>query len=200
MLSSEEAKELIRTGRSAVLSALEGREITVPEEVKEKFGEKRGVFTTLLTYPERELRGCVGVPQPVYPLWKAVVHSSLSAAFRDPRFAPLKREELDKVIWELSLLTDLEEMSKEELPEGVRVGIDGLVVEKGGSKGLLLPQVAPRYGWSPEEFLEFTCLKAGLSKDCWKDKDVKVYRFQSEIFEEVEPWGEVRKVKTLRCG
>ncbi len=200
MLSSEEAKELIRIGRLAVLSALEGKEFYVPEELKEGFKEKRGVFTTLLTYPEKELRGCVGLPQPVYPLWKAIVHSSLSSAFRDPRFPPLDREELDKVVWELSLLTDLKEMSKEELPEGVRIGVDGLVVEKGGSKGLLLPQVATRYGWSPKEFLEFTCLKAGLSKDCWREKDVKVYRFQSEIFEEVEPWGEVKRVESLRCG
>lgn len=199
MLSLEEAKELIRVGRSAVLSIFERKEPRVPEELKEKFGERRGVFTTLLKTPGRKLRGCVGIPYPVYPLWEAVIRSSLDAAFKDPRFPPLGREELGEVIWELSLLTEFEELPKEKLPESVRVGVDGLMVERGSTRGLLLPQVAPRYGWDPIEFLEHTCLKAGLSKDCWREEDVKVYRFQSEIFEEVEPWGEVKRVESLRC-
>ncbi len=200
MLSLEEARELVRIGRLSVLRALEGKEPEVSEEIKDRFRAKRGVFTTLLTYPERELRGCVGVPYPVYPLWLAVIRSSLSAAFKDPRFPPIRADELSRVVWELSILTDFEELPKEDLPKGIRVGLDGLMVEERGVRGLLLPQVAPRYGWGSVEFLEHTCLKAGLPKDCWRDEDVKVFRFQSEIFEEEEPWGEVKRVEALRCG
>lgn len=199
MLSSEEAKELILIGRRSVLSVFEGVNLEVPKELKDKFSQKRGVFTTLLTFPDKALRGCVGVPYSVYPLWRAVISSSISASFRDPRFPPLKKEELDSVIWELSLLTEPEEVDKESLPGAIRVGLDGLIVEESSRRGLLLPQVAVRYGWSPEEFLSFTCLKAGLERDCWRRKDVKIYRFQSEIFEEVEPWGEVRQVEEMRC-
>lgn len=64
----------------------------------------------------------------------------------------------------------------------------------------MLPQVACRYGWSEVEFLEHTCLKAGLPKDCWKERDVRVYRFTGEVFEEEEPWGKVKRLEGIRCG
>ncbi len=196
MLSSREAEELIKLGRKAVLSVFEGRDLEVPEDIKEKFSQKMGVFTTILTYPHKELRGCVGIPYPIYPLWYGVIHSSLSASFKDPRFPPLQKEEFDSVIWELSILTNPEEVPKKFLPQAVEVGKDGLMVEREGIRGLLLPQVPVRYGWSAEEFLEHTCLKAGLSKDCWKDPKVKVYKFRSEVFEEESPWGKVHKAET----
>ncbi len=199
MLSSEEAKELITLGRLAVQSVLRGREPVVPSQLRERFSSKRGVFTTLLTFPDKELRGCIGVPYPLYPLWQAVLYSSINSAFKDPRFPPLRGEELDKTIWELSILTEPKEVPLEELPHAVRVGVDGLMVELGDAKGLLLPQVPLRYGWSAVEFLENTCLKAGLSKDCWKNPDAKIKRFQSEVFEEVEPWGEVKRVEAPHC-
>jgi len=199
MLSLEEAKDLIFVGRNAVLSVFRGKELTIPEGLKERFSQKRGVFTTLLTYPERRLRGCIGVPLPIHPLWYAVIHSSVSAAFKDPRFPPLREEELNNVLWELSILTPPQEVSKKNLPYEICVGRDGLIVELGTAKGLLLPQVAPRYGWNSVEFLEHTCLKAGLDRNCWKDPDAKIFRFESEVFEEVEPWGEVVRVETGSC-
>lgn len=200
MLSSREAKELIKLGRKAVLCAIRGRELIVPSGLKERFNQKRGAFTTLLTFPNKELRGCVGIPVPLYPLWLSVVRSSVSSALRDPRFPPLREEELSETVWELSLLTEPEELSKEDIPESIDPGIEGLIVEKGDIRGILLPQVASKYGWSAVEFLENTCLKAGLSKDCWKEKNVKVYKFRSYVFEEVEPWGEVKRIEFQRCG
>lgn len=199
MLNLEEAKELIALGRAAVVGVLKGAELEIPESIKERYARKRGVFTTLLTYPEKELRGCIGVPYPQYPLWYGVIYSSVSAAFKDPRFPPLTENEVDRVVWELSILTEPKEVPKGELPEGIQVCRDGIIVELGSAKGLLLPQVAPRYGWSPVEFLEHTCLKAGLDKNCWKDPKARVFKFESEIFEEVEPWGEVVKVETGSC-
>ena len=191
---SDQAKDLITVARRAVAEAFDGREFVPNKEIQEKYSQKQGVFVTILTYPQKELRGCIGVPYAVMPLWQAVVYSALSSAFRDPRFQPLKRSELDSVIFELSILSLPEEISKEKLSEVIEIGTHGLIVEKGNLKGLLLPQVAVKYRWSPEEFVQNTCLKAGLSKDCWKDRNVKIYRFSAEVFEEVEPWGEVLRI------
>ncbi len=200
MLSSEEAKELIILGRNAILSIFSGKEVHVSKKLKERFSFRRGVFTSILTYPEKELRGCIGIHYPVYPLWQAVVYSSVSAAFKDPRFPPLREREMDKVIWEISVLTEPREIDKSLLPSDIQIGQDGLIVERGSKRGLLLPQVPVRYDWSVEEFLSLTCLKAGLDKDCWKREDVKVYKFQSDIYEEAQPWGEVIRVDMLKCG
>ncbi len=195
MLSLEEVKKLVEIGRGSVLSVLKGEEFEVPEDVKERFFEKRGVFVTLLTFPKKELRGCVGIPYPLYPLWRGVVEASIGAAFRDPRFEPLRPEELSSVLWEISLLTEPVEIKKERISEEVKVGRDGLIVEKGKIRGLLLPQVPLKFGWDLEEFLRHTCMKAGLGPDCWREEGVKIYRFEAEVFEEVEPWGEVRRVR-----
>ena len=187
MISSEEAKELLRLGRKAVEASFRFRELEVPESLKERFSAKRGVFTTLFTYPEERLRGCMGVVEPKYPLWQGVVYTSLKAAFSDPRFPPLREEELGSVIWELSVLSELKPVRKELLPDAVRVGVHGLMVEKGVLKGLLLPKVAAEYSLTPEGFLVFTCRKAGLSDDCWKDKATQVYTFEAEVFREAKP-------------
>ncbi len=194
MLRSGEVRDLITLGRKAILSVLEGKDLEVDDSLKERFKEKKGVFVTLLTYEEKKLRGCVGIPYPVYPLWRAVIEASIGSAFRDPRFEPLKREELDRVILELSLLTQPEEILSDRVLEEIQVGRDGLIVEKGRLKGLLLPQVPVREGWDVEEFLRHTCLKAGMDPNCWREKDVRIYRFTTEVWEEVRPWGEVRRV------
>jgi len=192
----KEAKELIRLGREAVEKAFKGEKPEVPPEVREKYGQRMGVFTSIKRYPTNELRGCIGVPLPVYPLWYGVIYSSLQSAFQDPRFEPLRPEELDEVVWELSLLTPPEEVKeKERLPEVIKVGRDGLVVERGPYKGLLLPQVPVEQGWNAEQFLDYTCLKAGLPPGCWRDPETKVYRFSGEVFKELEPYGQVVRVE-----
>lgn len=191
----EDVKELIDLGRWAVYRAFKGEELSVPEYLKEKYSKPMGVFTTIKSYPEGKLRGCIGIPLPLYPLWYGVIYSSLQAAFNDPRFTPLQPEEFDKVTWELSLLTPPEEVKapKERLPELIEIGRDGLIVELGQRKGLLLPQVPIEQGWNAEEFLSYTCIKAGLPPDCWKWNETKVYRFSGEVFKEKEPFGEVVK-------
>ncbi len=194
MLSLESAKELITLGRRAIADALEGGDIQPEPLLKGKYGARRGVFTTLLTHPEEGLRGCVGFPLPHLPLWEAVVRSAVSAAFRDPRFPPLKAEELGRVVMELSVLSEPEELREDPLPS-IRVGVHGILLEIGDRKSLLLPQVATRYGWDAGEFLDQLCLKAGLCRGSWREKDVKIYRFRAEVFKEVEPWGEVEKVE-----
>jgi len=194
VLSLESAKDLIILGRTALADTLRGGEVQPRPPVKERYGFRRGVFTTLLVYPEGKLRGCVGFPLPDLPLWEAVIRSAVGAAFRDPRFPPLKAEELDRVVLELSLLSEPEELKEDPL-SSIRVGVHGILLEVAGKRSLLLPQVAVRYGWDAGEFLDQLCLKAGLLRKGWREKDVKIYRFRAEVFREVEPWGKIEKVE-----
>ncbi len=193
--SDEDGEFAVRTARRVVEGYLLERRI--PDlKFPKRFEEKSGVFTTISTYPERELRGCIGFPEPAFPLKKALVESALSAALQDPRFPPLGKDELDRVIFEVSLLTPPEEIKvdrRAELPKKIRVGKHGLIVERGFYKGLLLPQVPVEWGWDEEEFLSQTCWKAGLPMDCWLDDATRVYAFSAEIFEEEEPRGKIRR-------
>ncbi len=193
--TDEEGIAAVRIARKVVEDYLT-REKIPALEFPERFREKMGVFTTISTYPERELRGCIGFPEPVLPLKDALVESAISAAINDPRFPPMSPRELDRVVFEVSLLTPPKEIvakDRKKLPEIVKVGRDGLIVERGFYKGLLLPQVPVEWGWDSEEFLAQTCWKAGLPMDCWLDPRTRVYSFTAEIFEEEEPRGRIRR-------
>ncbi len=196
-LSLKEGEELVKTARKVVELALEGKEFQPSEEFKKKYSEKRGVFVTIKTFPEKELRGCIGYPYPIFPLWKALIDSAKAAAFEDPRFPPLRKDEINKVIFEVTVLTPPQEIKYKdpsELLEKIKIGKDGLIIQYGPYSGLLLPQVPVEEGWDVVEFLSYTCLKAGLPPDCWTWKGIKIYKFQGQIFEEVEPKGKVVEV------
>jgi uncharacterized protein len=159
------------------------------------FREKRGAFVTIHTYPEHGLRGCIGYPEPVFSLGKALVKAAQGAC-HDPRFPYLHSNELDRIVVEVSILTPPEEIKatdRKSLPSSVEVGKDGLIMEMGYCRGLLLPQVAAEWDWDSETFLAETCVKAGLTPDCWLDKNAKVYKFQAEVFTEDEPRGKVSR-------
>lgn len=155
------------------------------------FNEKRGLFVSI--HEQGELRGCIGYPYPVLPLGQAIVDSAINACSRDPRFPCLQPAELKMVELEVTVLTTPEtyQVPKKMLPESVRIGRDGLIVSKGRYTGLLLPQVAPEWGFDAIEFLGNTCLKAGLPADAWLDEDTAVLHFEAQIFSEVAPEGEV---------
>jgi len=186
----ETAAELVRLARESIASEFDGKQPVLP--CREELQEKRGVFVTLLTWPSRELRGCIGFPLPVLPLVQAVVEAARHAAFNDPRFMPLSKEELDKIVIELSVLTVPRE-TKNVMQELV-IGKHGIICEWNGFSGLLLPQVAVEHNMSKEEFISAVCEKAGLLRDAWKNHDVKFSLFEAEIFAEKEPNGEVVKV------
>jgi hypothetical protein len=159
------------------------------------------VFVTINSVKrgEKELRGCIGYPYPTDPLAKAVIESAINAATEDPRFYPLTLKDLDTVVLEVSVLTPpqkIEAKTPKEYPVKIRVGEDGLMVEKGMFKGLLLPQVPIEWNWDTEEFLCQCCVKAGLSPDSWLLSGTKLSKFQAIIFEEKTPKGEVKR-KTL---
>ena len=187
-LTKQDGEILLKLARKSIEEALEGREIIVPEEIKRKYSFPRGVFTTLKNRINKQLRGCIGIPYPIMPLWQAVVDSAISAAFKDPRFIPItSKEELDNTILELTVLTPPKEIKVEDrrlLPSMIKIGRDGLIVSAFGRTGLLLPQVAVEYNWDAETFLSQTCLKAGLPPDCWLWDETVIKTFQGQIFEE----------------
>jgi len=186
----------VKVARDAVENYLKNG--TIPEyDFNEKFKRNSGVFTTINSYPEKELRGCIGFPEPIMPLGEALVKSAIYAATEDPRFTPLSYKELNHVVFEVSLLTPPEEIkvkSPDEYIKNIRIGEDGLIVSYGPYSGLLLPQVATEYSMDEKTFLEHTCMKAGLEPDCWRWKNIKIFKFQAEIFAEEKPKGEIKRV------
>ncbi|MCW4009822.1 MAG: TIGR00296 family protein [Candidatus Bathyarchaeota archaeon] len=198
-LSDEEGKFLIQLARNTAKTFLEtGKTPQPPQDTPKKLFENCGVFVTINTVSGRGkgLRGCIGYPYPTNPLVQAVIDNAINAATQDPRFEPLSKEELDRVVFEVSVLTPPEAVQVEkplQYLEQVKVGEHGLIVEKGFCKGLLLPQVPVEWGWCSEEFLCQCCVKAGLPPDSWLTKGAKVYRFKAIVFEEETPSGEVKR-------
>ncbi len=197
MYSIEEGTLAVRIARKVIECFVEGK--PYPDfNFPESFQAESGVFVTINTHPEDQLRGCIGYPSPIFSLKRALVKAA-EGSTEDPRFPRLSSEELDRVTVEVSILTSPEqiEVSKAtEYPKRIDVGNDGLIVEKGPYRGLLLPQVAVEWKWNEEEFLSQTCMKAGLPPDAWFDKDTKIFKFNSRIFGEISPGGEVEE-KTL---
>ena len=197
MLSLEEGIQAVKLAREAVERYVKNNQEPL-QGFEREFEERQGAFVTLNTYPERELRGCIGVPLPVMPLREAIIESAESAT-RDPRFPPLKEAELDRILVEVTILTKpelIEVKQPQDYPLNIEIGRDGLIVEQGFYKGLLLPQVPVEQGWDKEEFLSHTCMKAGLLPDAWFDKNTKISRFGGQIFTEIKPRGEIKE-KTL---
>ncbi len=185
MLSKEDGKFLVKLARETIETFIkEKKKLKVPENTPDSLKEELGVFVTL--NKDGQLRGCIGYPEPIESLVKAVIDVAISAAVNDPRFSPVTINELNDLEIEVSVLTKpvlMEAKKPEEYIEKIKIGEDGLIIERGPYKGLLLPQVAVEWGWNVEEFLYNTCVKAGLTADCWIYPDVKIYKFSSQIFQ-----------------
>lgn len=180
MLNREQRQKLLEIARTTIANALSGRHEEIDEStLDEPLKNPSGVFVTLRTR-DGELRGCIGSLYPTAPLYRAVVTSAINAAFRDPRFDPLKAGELDGIEIEISVMGPIQPAT----PEDVVVGRDGLIVSRGRHAGLLLPQVATEYGWDRDTFLRQTCVKAGLSPESWRAPDCRLERFEAEVFGE----------------
>jgi uncharacterized protein len=170
----DERKLLLETAHEAILSALEAREISLFTP-SPHLSEPRGAFTTL--YCQRKLRGCVGYPTALLPLFRTVIETARAAAFDDPRFIPLTIAEVGDLAVSLSVLSPLRPIS----PEAVEVGRHGLLISDGPRRGLLLPQVPVEHGWDRITFLEQTCRKAGLPLDAWQS-GTAIEAFTAEVF------------------
>lgn len=181
MVTAEEGKILLTVARSVIESHLYQKPFHLSHEVPLDLLERRGAFVTLNT--GGQLRGCIGRVEPSEPLIQTVSRMALEAAFNDPRFLPIQKEEWSAVSVEVSVLSSL---TKVKTPKEVQVGRDGLLIQRGFTSGLLLPQVATENHWTREEFLMHTCLKAGLPADAWKKEATDIYTFTAEIFSERE--------------
>jgi len=194
-LSLEQGKKLVKLARDSVSTYFSNKEIKA-----EEFSEKRGVFVTIHSYPSKQLRGCIGFPEPFLPLGEAIIKSARAAAFSDPRFFPLEKKELNGIIFEISVLTKPELIKVKKSAEylkKVKIGRDGLIAEANNLKGLLLAIVPVDQKWSVEEFLNQTCSKAGLTPETWKKQDCKIYSFQTQVFREKTPNGEIEEIKLI---
>ena len=198
-LTEEEGRFLVKLARRAVEENLkDGRIIGPPKDTPAKLMERCGVFVTLNTVEGgvKELRGCIGFPYPTHPLVRATIEAAIESATRDPRFHPVSSKELEHIVFEVSVLTPPELISvesPEDYPSKIKIGEDGLIVERGYNKGLLLPQVPVEWNWNEEDFLCQCCLKAGSSPDSWLLNGTKIYKFQAIIYEETSPSGLVTK-------
>ncbi|TRO50696.1 TIGR00296 family protein [Candidatus Bathyarchaeota archaeon] len=192
---------LVGLARQTVTEYLKsGKVLKVPNDISDKLMKKCGVFVTLnsVSRGAKMLRGCIGLPYPTTPLTKAVIEAAVSSSTQDPRFPPLSMQELDSIVFEISVLTPPERVivrNPLEYISKIKVGKDGLIMENGYNKGLLLPQVPVELNWNEEEFLSQTAMKAGLLPDAWLLENTKIYRFQAIIFEEEIPKGNVKQKK-----
>lgn len=174
--SAEEKKLLIEIARGAIVSNLTGEKLPQPETTPLSLLVKRGCFVTIKQ--NSALRGCIGSFVSDKPLHELVREMAVAAATLDPRFYPMKRDDLDDFELEISVLSPLRKIDS---IEDIQVGLHGLYLEKNVSRGVLLPQVAMEYGWDREAFLRQTCLKAGLHEDDWRE-GANIYVFSAEVF------------------
>ena len=192
--SDTDGELAVRIARDAVEAHVESRALS-PFSVPAHFSENVGVFVTLNQHPDGLLRGCIGYPSPFFSLIKALLKAA-EGACEDPRFPPLRNEEVDLVVVEVSLLTKpelIEPKRPKDYAKHIVIGEDGIIVAQGPVRGLLLPQVPIEWGWDAEEFLSEGCMKAGLLADAWLDESTRIYKFQSDVFAEIQPRGHVTR-------
>lgn len=182
-LPSEDRRALLALARQAITAAVAHQAFPPLPQLRSDPG-RRGAFVTL--HQKGRLRGCIGMMDSAGPLPEMVGRCAVSAAMEDPRFAPLTAGELDGLEVEISVLSPLRKVS----PEEVEVGTHGLRVRQGFLSGVLLPQVASRYNWSRERFLEEACRKATLPPDAWRESNTVIEAFTAEVFSDADPLAE----------
>lgn len=176
-LSGGEKALLHRIAREAIEAHCRGETLARIEATSKKLKEPCGAFVTL--HKHGQLRGCIGHIVGDRPLAETVSQMAIAAAFHDPRFPPVQAEELKDLEIEISVMTPLRQITN---VEEIQVGVHGIIIEQDGRSGLLLPQVATEYGWDRNTFLEYTCRKANLPRDAWKDKNTKIFIFSADVF------------------
>jgi AmmeMemoRadiSam system protein A len=180
MLSQQQQEKLLKIARRSIENVLMDSRAPVVDELDSELREKGAAFVTITK--KGKLRGCIGYIEAVKPLYQTVSEMAIQAATADPRFPILDRSELAEVRLEISVLSPLKKIT--DISE-IKVGTHGILIRKGFSSGLLLPQVAVEQKWDRKEFLENTCYKAGLPPDAWGER-VEIYIFSAEVFKEKE--------------
>jgi AmmeMemoRadiSam system protein A len=179
-LSEADRQYLLALARRAIVEAVSLQKSAGDIPRIGVFEEKRSVFVTL--HARGRLRGCIGVVEAFEPLGESIPRCAVNAALRDPRFSPVRVEELPEIEIELSLLSPFEPIRS----ENIEIGKHGLLISQGPKRGLLLPQVAIEHKFSREQFLEETCRKAGLSANAWQEPGTNIFGFTCEVFSEAK--------------
>ncbi|MBN1349913.1 AmmeMemoRadiSam system protein B [candidate division KSB1 bacterium] len=178
-LKSDEKKLLLKIARETIEHLVKGQKVPEYKIESPILKEKRGAFVTLNKH--EQLRGCIGHIIGYHPLYETVQQMAEAAAFRDPRFPQVTADEVRDLHIEISVLTPIRQIS--DINE-IEVGKHGIIIERKGASGLLLPQVATDYGWDRITFLEHTCRKAGLPNDSWKQEGTVIKIFSADVFGE----------------
>lgn len=184
MISDRAGEYLVILAKETIKYYLEnGKTMVKPTDYPIELDENLGVFVTL--NKNNNLRGCIGYAEPVKPAIDAAMEVALSAAFNDPRFPEVSVKEFEDLDFEVTILTKpelIEVAHYQQYFDEIEIGRDGLIIQKGYARGLLLPQVAVENAFTIEDFLDHTCMKAGISADSWMDESCDVYKFQGQIF------------------
>jgi len=175
-LSEQQKQELLALARKTVTEYVRYRR--TPEPIVKDIRLQANGATFVTINRNRQLRGCIGNIQPVMPLSRSVIRNAVAASSQDPRFLPMKAGELEDMELEVTVLSPLEPLGD---VKDIRIGIHGLYLVKGPYSSVFLPQVPVEQGWDLPTYLEQLCLKAGLPKDAWKDKDVRLSIFSADI-------------------
>jgi len=178
-LTKQQKKTLMQIAKQTLIEVVYGRKPPEFDIRDDTLNEKCGAFVTL--HMDGGLRGCIGNITAQTPLWKTVRNMTIEAAFHDPRFPAVSASELNQIEVEISVLSPLKQIKN--ISE-IEVGKHGILIKNGPYQGLLLPQVATEYGWDRTRFLEQTCSKAGLQKDCYKQKGCQIFIFSAHVFSE----------------
>jgi AmmeMemoRadiSam system protein A len=177
-LSEADRRSLLELARRAIAEAVSLQKPAGSIPQNGVFAEQRGVFVTI--HARSRLRGCIGVVEPFEPLGESIARCAASAALQDPRFSPVRAEEVQDLQIEISLLSQPEPI----LPGNIEIGKHGLLISQGSKRGLLLPQVAVEHKLGCEQFLEETCRKAGLTAKAWREPETQIFGFICEVFSE----------------
>jgi len=179
-LNKAEQKRLLEIAKQAVETYIKEGKIIEIKEDNPMLNRPLGAFVTL--EENGELRGCIGSFEPVIPLYQVVIEMGISAAVNDPRFVPVSKSELDKLEYEISVLSPLKKVNSWQ---DIEIGKHGVEIRKGSRNGVFLPQVATENSWDLDTFMSTLCTqKAGLSADCWKDPETEIYVFTAQVFDE----------------
>jgi len=178
-LTATAKEELLALARFTLQRYLTTRELPPYNPNHSELNAPAGAFVTL--HRRKELRGCIGQVLPESPLYVTVQRCSVSAAVEDSRFTPVNADELPEIGIEISVLSTLERVHD---LAAIEVGRHGLMISRGGRRGLLLPQVATEHGWDRNTFLAQTCRKASLPPDAWRDPDTIIEAFAADFFSE----------------
>jgi AmmeMemoRadiSam system protein A len=180
-LNKKQKEILLDFAKKTIIGAVKNENLPGFQNSDPVFSSQSGAFVTI--HKKGALRGCIGNIVGRGPLWQTIRKMAVEAALHDPRFSPVGIIELKDIDIEISVLSPFEKITDLNM---IEVGKHGLFIRNGFYQGLLLPQVATEYNWSRNEFLEHTCMKAGLDRFCFREKNCEIFIFSATVFGEKE--------------